>query len=380
MLADETRVRAYSEAIRRVVSSGSRVLDLGAGTGVWSAAALLAGAKEVVAVEPTDAISLARALLAENGLSDRVRFVHAHLHEVEEDLRREKPFDVIVSEMMGDLLVEEDYIPILRRAQTLLAEGGVQIPREAEWIAAPVALEEAEARTRFWRRGVSLPGLGVFAAESAAKLAEHAPILVAFPTCLAGPPQTLVRLKTDALPERNELRGEAVFEVDRTARVTGVGLWWRATLAPGVTISTGPDDPPTHWGRTVFPLPPANLSPGDRFRFSLHAVLSPRPQTWVWRAEGAIEARRTTFEAAIVGPERLAKLRGPDDEDRPVAGGELARLGRLLLLLDGTRTFGEAVDAAARRPGGRDPAWTEDPRAEARRLLYLAASRLKGLR
>jgi len=48
MLFDHVRREAYLEVIRRL-APGSRVLDLGAGTGFFSIAALNAGADHVVA-------------------------------------------------------------------------------------------------------------------------------------------------------------------------------------------------------------------------------------------------------------------------------------------------------------------------------------------
>ncbi|MBI3099863.1 MAG: 50S ribosomal protein L11 methyltransferase [Planctomycetes bacterium] len=51
MLADPVRNRAFFEALRRSVTSRSRVLDVGAGTGIWAIAAARLGARRVVAIE-----------------------------------------------------------------------------------------------------------------------------------------------------------------------------------------------------------------------------------------------------------------------------------------------------------------------------------------
>ena len=42
-----------------------------------------------------------------------------------------------------------------------------------------------------------------------------------------------------------------------------LALWFSAELAPGISLSVGPGDAPTHWGMTTAPLRcPVQLTPG----------------------------------------------------------------------------------------------------------------------
>lgn len=59
-LRDGVRNAAYATAIAHHVRPGSRVLDLGTGTGIWACVAAKAGAAKVVAVEFSDLAELAR--------------------------------------------------------------------------------------------------------------------------------------------------------------------------------------------------------------------------------------------------------------------------------------------------------------------------------
>ena len=60
MIADKVRMDAYSQALRRAVKPGSVVVDIGAGTGICAMLACRFGARKVYAIEPDDAIHVAR--------------------------------------------------------------------------------------------------------------------------------------------------------------------------------------------------------------------------------------------------------------------------------------------------------------------------------
>ena len=75
LLSDGRRLRAARRALRETVRPGSVVVDLGAGTGILGFLALRAGAGRVYAIERHPILRLARAVAADNGYGDRVRFV-----------------------------------------------------------------------------------------------------------------------------------------------------------------------------------------------------------------------------------------------------------------------------------------------------------------
>src|SRR5215216_64702 len=74
MIADNGRMSAYVEALRRAVTPHSVVLDIGTGIGIFAILAARFGAKKVYAVDPSEAIELAKKIAATNGLSDRIEF------------------------------------------------------------------------------------------------------------------------------------------------------------------------------------------------------------------------------------------------------------------------------------------------------------------
>jgi protein arginine N-methyltransferase 1 len=60
MIADNVRTSAYEQALRQSIRPGSTVLDIGTGIGFFAVLACHLGARKAIAVEPDDAIQVAR--------------------------------------------------------------------------------------------------------------------------------------------------------------------------------------------------------------------------------------------------------------------------------------------------------------------------------
>lgn len=257
MLADPHRVDAYDRALRRLVRPGARVLDAGAGTGILAMLAARAGAGRVTAVESMPIAELARTLVAHNGLHDRVTVVR-------EDLRTLRPLhevDVIVSDCLGRFLVDDHMLDAMQAAFAWLAPGGVVIPAEVTLVVAPVVVQHFPAVD-----GFSRPLLGVDLGP-AEHLAEHAAWGGAFSSAaLLAPPQDFA---TWVLPGRApRFDRELAFTFTRAGRLRGLAGWFRATLAPGVTLETAPEIE-THWQQMFLPLPATGVGLGDRLEVRL---------------------------------------------------------------------------------------------------------------
>src|SRR4029077_3586711 len=81
MFVDPLKAGAYLRALERQVRPGMRVLDVGAGTGIFSVAAAKLGAEKVWAVESRPILETARALAAENGVASAIEFVRGDLFD-----------------------------------------------------------------------------------------------------------------------------------------------------------------------------------------------------------------------------------------------------------------------------------------------------------
>ncbi len=135
MIADKGRMAAYERALRQAVTPGCVVLDIGAGTGILALLACRLGARRVYAIEPNDAIGLAREIAAVNGYAKSIEFIQ----ELSTKVALPEQADVIVSDLRGILpLFPGNVAAVADARKRFLASGGVLIPRQDELWAAVV--------------------------------------------------------------------------------------------------------------------------------------------------------------------------------------------------------------------------------------------------
>ncbi len=145
LLRDEVRNRLFYEALQKHITSKTSVLDIGAGSGIWSVTAANLGAKKVVAIEADEAmIPVLMNHVRENGVAEKVEIIHGFSHDV--NLRHK--FEVVISETIGNSAFEENIAPIMVDARKrFLAHGGVVIPQKVALVAAPAFIEYETAGT-----------------------------------------------------------------------------------------------------------------------------------------------------------------------------------------------------------------------------------------
>jgi protein arginine N-methyltransferase 1 len=135
MLSDVARNRPFYNALKKRVTAGMTVLDIGSGTGVWAVFAAKLGAKKVVAVEKEELlIPIIENLVKENRVQDRVEVVEGDSREI----KLKGKFDLIVSETIGNQGFDEHIVSIMLDARKrFLKPGGVIIPGTVSLFIAP---------------------------------------------------------------------------------------------------------------------------------------------------------------------------------------------------------------------------------------------------
>jgi len=351
MIADSGRMNAYRQALGQAIGPDSIVLDIGSGTGISAMLACQLGARRVYAVEPDDAIEVARENARANGFAERIQFIQNRSTAV----ALPELADVIVSDLRGVLPPFEDHLPaIIDARQRLLAAGGLLIPQQDSLWAAVVDAPELYQRHL---AGCDQPcnGLSLAAARRIVvniwRKARFKPEqLLVEPRCWA-----TLDYREIATPQ---LSGELHWTVARTGIGHGLSLWFDSVLAPGVTLSNAPGSPELIYGSAFFPwTTPVALSAGDRVAVKLKATLVGADYIWCWdtqvvaqtsHAQCKANFRQSTFFATPLSPAKL-KLRAA--EFAPALNEE-GRMDRLVLEL---MESGQALGAIAERLAARFP-------------------------
>jgi protein arginine N-methyltransferase 1 len=364
MIADKVRMNAFVTALRQAIKPGTVVLDIGTGTGIFALLACRFGARRVYAVEPDDAIQVARDIAAANGYADRIEFIQALSTEVSLPERA----DVVVADIGGVLPWFQHHIPSIADARRrLLAPGGVLIPqRDTAWAAVVDAPELYERFERPWTTN----GFGLDM-DAARRLAINTwrKGEIAREHLLAEP----VRWATVdyAAVEDPDVRACLSWTVMRGGTAHGFGAGFDRTLAHDVYLSNAPDAPyairPERiYGTIFFPWSaPVGVAAGDVVTVELEARFTGDDYIWNWKTrvleQGAPARQKASFtQSTFLGmPLSRAHLQKRAASHVPTlnADGQVARF--VLDAMAGNTSLGEIASQISIRFPSRFPRWED---------------------
>ncbi len=357
MIADRVRMDAYARALRAAVKPETVVLDLGAGTGIFTLLACRFGARRVYAIDPDDALQVAREAAAANGYADRVEFVQASSTEI----ALPESMDVIVSDLRGILPLFDHHLKSIADARRrFLKPGGWLIPqRDTLWVAAVEAPELYASVVA----GCSENGFG-FDMAGARKIATQIPRKAQLEERhVLLEPQTWLTLDY-ATREEGEASAELTWTAARAGTAHGLALWFETELAEGIGFSTGPVAPKTIYGQMFYPwAEPVGLIPGDFVAVGLRA--KPVGEDYVWRWDTCVrtpaglrkaEFQQSTFFGAPLTPERLRK-RASNYVPSLALEGEIEQF--ILARIDGASSLETIARQAAERFPQRFARWED---------------------
>ena len=309
MIVNEPRMSAYATALRQAITPGCKVLDIGAGPGIFALLACQFGAGSVVAIDPHDSILLVNEAARSNGFDDRIKIVHDLSSAYSSDRRAE----VIISDLRGILPLFEGHIPaVIDARERLMAPGGTLIPVRDTLHIALVDHEASYAGfERPWLDNSYDIDLSVghrFAVNRYVKvvlgredlLSESAHLLTLDYTTISDP-------NVSATAELTAVR-------DGTAH--GFVVWFDAELGPSIGFSNAPGEPEQVYGQCFFPFErPIELATGDSVTVELRADHIAGSYVWSWNSsarraghETPVTFRQSTFRGTIMTPARLAAL------------------------------------------------------------------------
>ncbi|HKY04868.1 MAG TPA: methyltransferase domain-containing protein, partial [Blastocatellia bacterium] len=338
MIADSLRVDAYERALAQAIKPGSVVLDIGAGAGFFSMLACLMGADRVYAIEPGDAIHLARKIAASSGLSDRIEFIQ----DLSTRVTLARTADVIVSDLRGVLpLFKQNISSIIDARRRLLSPGGTLIAeRDLMWAAVVEAKELYDSLVQPWEK---LDRIDMRAARRVV-LNNCARSRVDAEQLLTAPERwgeiDYATIEDPSFSNKIEL------EAGRRGSAHGFALWFDSVLAKDVFLTNAPGQPALIYGNLFFPfLAPVTVEAGDRIALDLKATMVGDNYLWQWTTEIKTESgiEKAAFNQSTFWgvPLSLAALHKREGGFRPAPNEEATALRLALALMDGETSLKE---------------------------------------
>lgn len=306
-MADQVRMETYVQALRQSVKPGSVVLDIGAGTGICALLACQLGARRVYAVEPNDAIQIAREIAAANGYADRIEFIQ----DLSTNITLPERADVIVSDLRGVLpFLGHHFASIADARRRHLAPGGVLIPQhDTMWAAIVTAPKLYAEFVEPWEQHNH-----GFNMQAARKL-----VLNTWSKGRVAADQLLTEAKPWAELDYSTLESANVsadlhWNITQPGDAHGVLVWFDTVLADGVGFSNAPGGGAAVYGSAMFPfLKPVAVQIGDNVDARLSANLIVDDYLWSWqttiRQQQAVKAefRQSTFFGTPLSPSQLRR-------------------------------------------------------------------------
>jgi len=268
LIADKPRNEALFAALKRVIVKGKTVVaDIGAGSGLLGLMASKLGAQEVHLYEASPEVAaVAAAVLKQN------RARNCHLYPCRStDMLDAPKIDVVISETLGNYALEENILETLADAlRRMLKPGGTVIPSRISQFACPVVTPRLAEELDAWRA----VGHGLDLEPARTMSVNNVYVRLIAPDELLDGGRA-ARMWDDidlTQPQKGTRKGEMTWTLARDTTIYGFAYWWTAHLGGGLTLSTAPDAPRTHWEQLFFPVAePIPAPKGDSILLSLRS-------------------------------------------------------------------------------------------------------------
>ncbi|NCF65087.1 MAG: methyltransferase domain-containing protein [Chloroflexi bacterium] len=361
MMTDSVRSDAYAQALRQAITPDSVVLDLGTGTGIFAVLACRFGARHVYAVEPDNAILVAREVAKVNGYAERIEFIQ----DISTQVTLPERVDVIISDLRGALSLHGTHIPsIVDARHRFLAPGGLLIPQsDTLWVGlvnAPELYRRYETPWLSNKYELNMRPARDYVINTWKSGRVSAEQLLVTPKCWA-------RIDYYAVEDSN-FRAELTWTVTKAGTTHGLIIWFDSVMMEDIGFSNAPGSPNpcTVYGSAFFPLlEPLSLRAGDQVSVRLEVNLVGGVYLWRWQTslsdQGYPDRERVSFRQSTFNsdPLSLARMHKGASNFVPELNedGQIKQLA--LSLMDGHRSLEEISRRVAAQFPERYPNWED---------------------
>lgn len=357
MIADRVRMDAYCKALSQAIKPGATVLDIGTGTGIFAMLACKFGASRVYAVEPSEAIEVARETAAANGYSEKINF----LQDLSTRLSLPERVDVIISDIRGVLPLFRQNIPSIIDARTrLLASNGQLIPRRDDlWVSvveAPEVYQEHFTIGEDFGWSLNLVPARRYMVNTWRRTVNKREQLLTESVRWATIDYSSI--------ENPNLRGEVAWNIERKGTAHGLAVWFDTQLSDNASFSNAPGEPELIYGQAFFPFErPITLEAGDDVSLALDAHLV--GEDYVWRWETLVQHNKTKEKAHFKQstffstPLAASQLRKRSSHYLPTLNENGKIDGFIFSLMNGENSLGEIARQTVERFPERFDGWQD---------------------
>lgn len=313
MINDRRRSQPFVDALRRLVGPESVVLEIGTAAGYFALLCAKLGARRIYAVEPDNAIEVAKLCARDVPGSERITWIKGLSTAIE----LPEKADILLGDLHGTLPFYNHGIESMIDARRRhLKEHGSIVPRRDILRVVPAQAPHEYADVDSPWSG-NPEGLDLCAGRSfvvnqtwrARKEPARAEDLLSTPAVWG-----VVDYRTAKSPD---LDGSLQWTVQRAGTMHGYYVWFDGDLGDGIGYSNAPDLPELVYGRAFFPLEQAtDVISGDRVETRFAARLLDTMQLFRWDTrisgqDGILKARyrQSTFHSSPVDLEALLRAR-----------------------------------------------------------------------
>jgi len=279
MLTDETRLDGYVKALKNTITEDSIVLDLGAGTGIFSVLACEFGAKKVYALEANPLIKLLQDVVEDRGYADRIEIIQKLSSKV--DLSEKA--NVLISDIHGGFpLFESSLETIIDARDRLLSPNAKMIPGK-ERVYFAISQSDEIYKNNVQRYLEEFYGFSIPSAErlvfnrwfSAEDKNEK----------LLSDPDLFCEIDHQKITETS-FEKHFEWEIQEDGVAHGLRGWFENELSEGNMISNSISVESTTYARPFFPFEkPVEVKEGDVVSSFISAKYEKGDYAWSWRTE-----------------------------------------------------------------------------------------------
>lgn len=325
----------YRQAIADTLNPGDRVADLGCGVGVLGLFCLESGASKVWGIDSSDAIHLARDVMAKAGFAEQYECIAGSTFRTS----LPEQVDLIICDHVGFFGFDYGIIALMRDARRrFLKPGGAMIPQALNLMIAGVSSDDCLVKAAAWTQD-AVPDQYRWLDELSRNVRYSYPFSAEE---LIAPPVTLGHVDF-ADDEPGLYRFDAVLVATRAGRFDGIAGWFDCQLAGDVRMTNNPLAPDSIRRSQAF-LPAQNsfaVEAGDEIGVSLRFRADDTLIAWsIQPPGGARRQQLSTFNSTVLTPADLVK-----QPNRPLAlSAEGKARAFVLAQVDGERS-GEEIAA-----------------------------------